>query len=269
MTPDPYGLLVKVRLQKPIVHHITNWVTIADCAQVVKSIGGSPVMAHAPEEVVDMVQIASALVLNIGTLTRELVESMKAAATAARNRDVPVLLDACGAGATPFRDQKSLELLDSGTIRLIKGNASEIARVGGASIRTKGVDAGEVEGDLVPLAEKLALERAATVVVTGAVDIVTDGRTTWRIGNGHPMMTHVVGTGCMAASVIGAFAAVEPALPLAAAAALACYGVAAEIAAEKSNGPVAFKERLLDSLHSLDAETLAQRQKISRQVKSE
>jgi hydroxyethylthiazole kinase len=268
MSPGPHELLDRIRRLNPVVHHITNWVTIYDCAQVVKSIGGSPVMAHAPEEVVDMVQIASALVLNIGTLTRELVDSMKAAARAAQDRAIPVLLDACGVGATPFRDQKSFELLDSGTIGLIKGNASEIARLSGASIRTKGVDAGTVVENLVPLAEKLALRRAATVVVTGAVDIVTDGRTTWRIENGHPMMIHVVGTGCMAASVIATFAAVEPVLPLAAASALACYGVAAEIAAEKSNGPAAFKERLLDTLHSLDAETLGRRQRISRQAKS-
>jgi len=263
VTAAPYDLLDRVRRQKPVVHHITNWVSIYDCAQVVKSIGGSPVMAHAREEVADMVQIASAVVLNIGTLTEGLVESMKIASAAARKRGLPVLLDVCGAGATSFRNQKSFELLDSGTISIIKGNVSEIARVSGASARTKGVDAGEVEGDLAHLAEKLARERAVTVVVTGQVDLVTDGGTTWRVANGHSMMTHVVGTGCMAASVIGAFAAVEPALPLAAASALACYGVAAELAAETSAGPATFKARLLDALYALDAGTLARRQKIS------
>jgi hydroxyethylthiazole kinase len=266
MTAPVYELLERVRREKPVVHHITNWVTIYDCAQVVKSIGGSPVMAHAPEEVADMVQIASALVLNIGTLSESLVASMKVASKAARKRGLPVLLDVCGAGATVFRDQKSFELLDSGTINIIKGNASEIARVSGASIRTKGVDSADVEGDLVSLAEKLAIKRDATVVVTGQSDIVTNGRSTWRIENGHPMMTHVVGTGCMAASVIGAFAALESTLPVAAASALACYGVAAEIAAENSHGPATFKELLFDSLYALDADTLTRRQRIFLQA---
>ena len=106
------------------------------------------------------------------------------------------------------------------------------------------------------LAQKLATQRKATVVVTGQVDIVTDGKKTYRIANGHAMMTHVVGTGCMAASVIGAFAAVERDLAMAAACALACYGIAAEVAAEKAPGPATFKERLFDCLYTLDRATV-------------
>jgi hydroxyethylthiazole kinase len=251
-----YDLLERVRQQKPVVHHLTNWVTIYDCAQVVKTLGASPVMAHAPEEVAEMSQIASALVLNIGTLTVDFVEAMKLAARSANKKGIPVVLDVCGAGATALRDRKCLELLNEVRIDVIKGNASEVARVSGESVKTRGVDATEVGGDLALLAEKLATQRKATVVVTGSVDIATDGQRTYCIANGHPIMTHVVGTGCMATSVIGTFAAVERDLSLAAACALACYGMAAEVAAEKAPGPAAFKERLFDCLYNLNRETV-------------
>jgi hydroxyethylthiazole kinase len=251
-----YDLLERVRQQKPVVHHLTNWVTIYDCAQIVKSLGGSPVMAHAEEEVREMAQIASALVLNIGTLTVDLVEAMKLAAHSANERVIPVILDVCGAGATRLRDEKCLELLNTVMIDVIKGNASEIARLSGQNVWTRGVDSAEVGMDLVPLAMKLAREREATVVVTGKVDIITDGHRTYLVSNGHEMMTHVVGTGCMAASVIGTFAGVGPDVTFASASALACYGIAGELAARKAAGPASFKEALLDCLYALNAQTV-------------
>ena len=262
MKPTAYDLLDRVRQQKPVVHHLTNWVTIYDCAQVVKTLGASPVMAHAPEEVAEMAQIASALVLNIGTLTVDFVEAMKLAAQSANKKGIPVVLDACGAGATALRDRKCLELLNEVRIDVIKGNASEVARVSGESVKTRGVDATEVSRDLVLLAEKLAAQRKATVVITGKVDITTDGRQTHLVKNGHPLMARVVGTGCMAASVIGAFAAVESDLSLAAACALAIYGIAGEVAAEKASGPASFKERLFDCLYNLDRESVDRMQRI-------
>ena len=260
--PTAYDLLERVRQQQPIVHHLTNWVTIYDCAQVVKTLGASPVMAHAAEEVAEMSQIASALVLNIGTLTVDFVEAMKRAARSANQKGIPVVLDVCGAGATALRDRKCLELLNEVRIHVIKGNASEVARVGGEGVKTRGVDATEVGGDLARLARRLADQRKAAVVITGEVDIVTDGKKTYRIGNGHLMMTHVVGTGCMAASVIGAFAAIERDLGLAAACALSVYGIAAEVAATKAAGPATFKERLFDCLYALDRETVDRMQRI-------
>ncbi len=263
LRPSPFELLERVRRQQPVVHHLTNWVTIYDCAQVVKTLGASPVMAHAPEEVAEMAQIASVLVLNIGTLTVQMVEAMRLAARSANQKGIPVVLDACGAGATKLRDNKSLELLNEVRIDVIKGNASEIARISGESVRTRGVDATEVEGDLATLARKLALQRKATVVITGKSDIATDGKYTCLVNNGHPMMTHVVGTGCMAASVIGAFAAVERNLTLAAACGLSCFGIAAELAAEQAPGPAAFRNRLFDCLYSLDQPTVDQRQRIT------
>ena len=263
MKPSAYDLLERVRQQKPLVHHLTNWVTIYDCAQVVKTLGASPVMAHAVEEAAEMTQIASALVLNIGTLTVEFVEAMKLAAKSANRKGIPVILDVCGAGATGLRDRKCLELLNDARIDVIKGNASEVARVSGESVKTRGVDATEVAGDLARLAQRLAAQRNATVVVTGPVDIATDGKQIYRIANGHEMMAHVVGTGCMATSMIGTFAAVERDLAAAAAGALAIFGIAAEVAAEKAPGPAAFKVRLFDSLYSLDRTTVERRQRIA------
>jgi hydroxyethylthiazole kinase len=256
MTVDAYSFLERVRQQKPVVHHLTNWVTIYDCAQILKTIGASPVMAHAPEEVADMVQIASALVLNIGTLTLPFMQAVKLAAQAANRKGIPIILDICGAGATPFRDQQISELLAAAAIDLIKGNASEIARTAGMDVTTKGVDATEVRGDLAQLAASLARQRGAVVVVTGPEDIVTDGARTFHVRNGHELMASVVGSGCMAASVIGAFAAVESDLTVAAAAALADYGLAGELSAQRAAGPASFKQHLFDCFYTLDQETI-------------
>ena len=259
--PTPADLLERVRQRKPVVHHLTNWVTIYDCAQIVKTLGASPVMAHAKEEVEDMTHLAGALVLNIGTLTVEFVEAMKVAALSANERVIPVVLDVCGAGATRLRDQECQELLGAARMDIIKGNASEIARISGEKVRTRGVDAAEVRGDLVLLSGQLAREHDAIVVVTGAEDIVTDGRRTCFVRNGHELMTRVVGTGCMAASVLGAFAAVEPDLLSAAIGGLVCYEIAAELAAESAAGPASFKNQLFDQLYRLDGATVSKRQK--------
>ncbi|MFZ2090082.1 MAG: hydroxyethylthiazole kinase [Desulfobaccales bacterium] len=259
---DVFGLLTKVRTIKPVIHHLTNWVTIYDCANVVKVLGASPVMAHAPEEVADMAQLAGALVLNIGTLTVPMVEAMKKAATSANAKGIPVVLDVCGAGATALRDQKSLELLTEVRIDIIKGNASEVARVSGEAVRTKGVDAAEVALDLTQVARSLAKSRQATVVITGETDIVADSDRLYLVKNGHPFMGSVVGTGCMAASLIGTFAAVCPDLARAAAAALVTFGVAAELAAPLSQGPATFKEKLFDCLYNLDESTLRRLQRV-------
>lgn len=261
---EVYPYLQAVREKRPLVHHLTNWVTIYDCAQVVKSLGASPVMAHAPEEAADMCGLASALVLNIGTLTADLIAGMKQAATAANGRGVPVVLDVCGAGATPFRDRKCFELLEDADIGVIKGNASEMARIAGMNVRTRGVDAGEVESDLGEIACALARTRDCTVVVTGREDIVADAGRLFLVGNGHELMTRVVGTGCMAASVIGAFAGASSLdVTAAAAAGLSCYGIAAELAAAKAAGPASFKLLLLDYLSTLSREEVESMQKVS------
>lgn len=260
-----FDILERVRAEKPLVHHITNWVTIYDCANMTRAFGALPVMAHAREESGDMARLASALVLNIGTLTPELVDSMIVAGTSANEKGIPVILDAVGVGSTSLRDDKAFLLLDRVKIAVIKGNASEIARLAGERAVTKGVEAGQVEADLAQVALRLAKQRKAAVVITGATDIVAgpDG-VVYRIHNGHNLMGAVVGTGCMAASIIGAFAAVEKDAAKAAAAALACYGVAGEIAATDASGPGSFKSALFDIVYSLDRATVERMAKVEK-----
>jgi hydroxyethylthiazole kinase len=187
---------------------------------------------------------------------------MKIAARSANTKGIPVILDVCGAGATPFRDKKCLELLDTLKIDIIKGNASEIARIAGENVQTKGVDAGHVTKDLVSLARELARKRQSTVVITGPEDIVANEKETFVVKNGVELMTHVVGTGCMAASVIGTFAAVDKDLVEAAAAGLCCYEVAAELAAERAGGPAEFKQKLFDAVFNLAPAMVDKKQRI-------
>jgi hydroxyethylthiazole kinase len=259
---DAYSLLERIRVKKPVVHHLTNWVTIYDCANIIKVLGASPVMAHAKEEVAEMAGIASSLVLNIGTLTVDFVEAMKIAAKSANKKGIPVVLDVCGAGATALRDEKSFELLDEVKIDIIKGNTSEIARISGENVRTKGVDAAAVNKDMVRVAKELAQKRKCTVVITGKNDIVANENKLYVIKNGHPMMTNIVGTGCMATSVIGAFAAIEKELALASASALVCFEIAAECAVKSAKGPGSFKEKIFDCLYNLDRKTIDRMQRI-------
>ncbi len=252
----------RVRQNKPLVHHITNWVTIYDCANMTRAFGALPVMAHAKEEAAEMAAVASSLVLNIGTLTSELIEAMILAGKSANKKGIPVVLDAVGVGATKLRDDKAFELLDKIKIDIIKGNASEIAKLAGENVVTKGVESTKVDGSLVEIAVKLANRYKSVVVITGKQDIVTDGKKVYLVNNGHAMMGCIVGTGCMAASIIGAFAGVEKDYAKAAACALSAFGIAGELAASKSNGPGTFKENFYDEAYNLDGQKLKQRAKI-------
>jgi hydroxyethylthiazole kinase len=184
------------------------------------------------------------------------------AGKSANQKGIPVVLDVCGAGATKFRDDKCFEILDEVRVSIIKGNSSEIARMAGESVSTRGVDASAVEKNLAEVARALAEKRNCTVVITGKEDIVADERRMVLVKNGHIMMANIVGTGCMATSVIGTFAAVEKDFVAASVAGLVCYEVAAEIAAAKAEGPGSFKEKLFDAVYNLDAETVERMQRI-------
>jgi len=257
-------LLKKIKEQKPLIHHITNWVTIYDCANIVRAIGALPVMAHAKEEAGDMAKIASALVLNIGTLTSELIESMIIAGKAANEKGIPIVLDAVGVGATKFRNDKALELLNEIKVDIIKGNASEIAKLAGEHVQTKGVESTKVEANLVEVSKKLAKERNAIVVITGSEDIITNGKDIYICKNGHEMMGSIVGTGCMATSVIASFVAVEKDYVKAAAYALVVFGIAGELAARNSVGPGSFKEHFYDELYNLDETDIDEMERLEK-----
>jgi hydroxyethylthiazole kinase len=255
-------LFTRVRERCPLVHHITNYVTVNDCANITICAGGAPVMADAPEEVAEMVALAGALVLNIGTLNKAQLESMIAAGSVANDCRIPVILDPVGAGATLFRTKSARRLLDELDIAILKGNAGEIGVLAGTGGKVRGVDSGGLTGNPVHSAKKLAQEAGITVVVSGATDIVTDGTRVTLVENGHPMMGSISGTGCMAASLTGVFAAESTDPVIASAAALAVFGLAGEKAAASAGGPYSFKVALFDHLAALEPEDLASGAKI-------
>ncbi|HWQ47780.1 MAG TPA: hydroxyethylthiazole kinase [Methanosarcina sp.] len=246
--------LKTIRETKPLIHHITNWVTIYDCANMTRAFGALPVMAHAGEECAEMTGISSALVLNIGTLTSEIIDSMLLSAAAANEKKIPVVLDAVGVGATKFRDEMAAKILGSVRVDIIKGNYSEIAKLAGESAETKGVEATSINADPVKIAKQFAKLSSSVVVMTGKEDIISDGDRVFIVKNGHELMGSIVGTGCMAASVIGSFAAVNPDYCEASREALCYFGVAGELAARKSNGPGSFKVNLYDEVFNLSDE---------------
>lgn len=252
------SLLAEVRAKRPLVHHITNYVTVNDCANVTLCIGAAPVMAHAAEEVAQMVAMAGALVLNIGTLDHVQVESMLLAGMKANDLNIPVILDPVGAGATRLRTETAHMLLHKLHVSVLKGNAGEIAILAGAEGKVRGVDSHGVRGDPAEIARKLADRLGIVVAVSGPTDVVTNGTRTLLVDNGHPMMGTVSGTGCMASSVAGAFAAVTHDHVTSTAAALAAFGLAGERAACRYDGPSSYKIALLDEVYRLKPDDLYQ-----------
>ncbi|MDJ0621845.1 MAG: hydroxyethylthiazole kinase [Desulfocapsaceae bacterium] len=245
-----------VRTTKPLIHNITNFVVMNFTANTLLAMGASPVMAHAENEVADMTSFAGALVLNIGTLTDEWVSSMITAGQAATKRNIPIILDPVGSGATPLRTRSAKRIIDETGVSVIRGNASEILSLSDANSLTKGVDALHSVDEAEKAAVILARELDTTLAITGPVDLVTDGNTILRITNGHELLPSVTGTGCAATATIGAFTAVNTDPLTATAAALAFFGLAGEKAAESASGPGSFMVALLDALYSISPEDL-------------
>ena len=250
--------LDRLQRTRPLVHHVTNLVIMNDTANVTLHVGASPVMAHAHEEVEEMASLANSVVLNVGTLEPDWVESMILAGKKGRERGIPVILDPVGAGATSYRTAVCKRILEEEGPSIVRGNAGEIGTLAGAGGQVKGVDS--VGGPENP--EKVAREASArwnsVVAITGRQDWVADADRVLAVDNGHAWVTTITGTGCMATAVIGAFAAVEPDQLVATASALACYGLAAELAAERAEGPGSFKSEFFDALFNLTPERLAE-----------
>ncbi len=245
--------LTLVRERRPLVHNITNYVVMNYTANTLLACGASPVMAHAVEEVEEMVSLAGALVLNIGTLSPSWIEAMLKAGKRANGLHIPVILDPVGAGATRLRSDSARRLIEGISIQVIRGNASEILSLAGepSGARTKGVDSIHTVDQVPETVSTLAKELRTVLAVTGAVDLITDGDQTSRVMNGHEMMRWVTGTGCAATAIIGAFLAVCP-IPLeAATAGLSYFGLAGEKAAAKASGPGSFQIELLDALYQM------------------
>jgi hydroxyethylthiazole kinase len=251
--------LTELRKLGPVVHNITNYVVMNNTANALLAVGASPVMAHAQEEMVDMVAIASALVINIGTLSKEWVNSMFLAAEHASSRGIPIVIDPVGAGATPYRTSTVRELVAAVRPAIIRGNGSEIMATCGARAQTKGVDSGAASNDAVAAAQALHQSTGAAICISGATDYIVSAAGVSKIANGHPMMTRVTGLGCTATAICGAFAAVNRNFGQAAAQAMVVMGIAGEMAAEGAEGPGSLQVRFLDALYKLDSDTIEKR----------
>lgn len=246
-----------LRQTKPLIHNITNFVVMNYTANALLACGASPVMAHAENEVEEMVAYAGALVLNIGTLTDLWVSSMLKAGRKATALGKPIILDPVGAGATELRTEAAKSILAWTKVSVVRGNASEILSLAGQNAATKGVDSTNSIEEAAKGAGALARELGTTLAITGPTDLVTDGHRTLVIEGGHSLMPYVTGTGCSATALVGAFHAVDPDPVSAAASALAFFGLAGERAGALADGPGSFQIHLLDALFNLTPEDLA------------
>lgn len=256
-------LLTLVKEKKPLIHHITNYVTVNDCANIVLALGGSPVMADAIEEALDMVSIASALVINIGTLNSTTVKSMIAAGKKANILGIPVILDPVGIGATPYRKEVALNLIKEINFSVIRGNLAEIKTLGGLDSVSKGVDSEEIESDnSAKIAASLAKELRTVIAITGVIDYISDGEKIISLKNGVEMLTKVTGTGCMTTSLIGTYCSVTTDYLTAAVAGIITMGISGEkamINLNESHGSGSYRTNIIDSVYNFSEIDLAQR----------
>jgi hydroxyethylthiazole kinase len=244
-------LLTRIHDKHPLIHHITNFVVMNDTANATLALGALPVMAHAKEEVAEMVGAAGALVLNPGTLTPEWVDAMLIAGKRANELGVPVVYDPVGVGATKLRNETGARFLRELHLAVVRGNSGEVGALAGAGGVVKGVESVEGVKDPVQVAKDLARKYNTIVAITGKRDIISDGTRVLGVDNGHVMLKTITGTGCMATTTIAIFCAVERDFQVASAAALACYGLAAQRAARRAKGPGTFRAALLDALYQL------------------
>jgi hydroxyethylthiazole kinase len=262
VTIDPGATLGVVRERKPLVHNITNYVVMNETANAILALGALPVMAHAREEVAEMVGLAGALVLNVGTLSAAWVEAMLIAGAAANERGVPVVLDPVGAGATKYRTETAKRLLGELDVTVLRGNAGEVATLVGVEAEVRGVESVGAGGDPAVLAREAARTLGLVASVTGAVDHVSDGERAAAVSNGHELLASITGTGCMSTALTGCFLAGKDDPFEAAVEALVAFGVAGEDAAAGARGPGSFHVGLYDALAALDSATLSARAKV-------
>jgi hydroxyethylthiazole kinase len=264
MSVSPGTTLALLRERKPLVHQITNYVVMNETANATLALGALPVMAHAREEVGEMVVLAGALVLNIGTLSPHWVEAMIAGGKAANAAGVPVVLDPVGAGATRYRTDTAKRILSEVDVTILRGNQGEVATLVGVDAEVRGVESIAAGREAAELARTAAKSLGLVASVTGAVDHVSDGADVLAVANGHELLATVTGTGCMSSAITGCFLAAKREQPLEAAAeALAAFGVAGEDAARDAKGPGTFHVNLYDALAALDPGTLDGRARIS------
>lgn len=265
-------LLKKLKEKKPLVHSITNYVTVNDCANILLAIGASPIMADDLKEAAEITSIASALVINIGTLNERTIESMIASGQKANELGIPVILDPVGAGASQFRNETVKRILEEVKISVLRGNMSEAKFIAGLESETKGVDASEEDLNSdndqgIKVAKALSQRFNCTVAITGVCDIICDGKRVAVIENGTKMLSSVTGTGCMTTALVGAYlGACETSEEhfTAAVAGIISMGICGEIAEEKAGniGLGSFHMAIMDAVSNLNTDIIVKRAKI-------
>jgi hydroxyethylthiazole kinase len=256
-----------VRKNVPLVHNITNYVTVNDVANVLLACGGSPIMSDEPEDVEDITTICGGLNINIGTLNKSSIEGMYRAGKRANELGHVVLLDPVGAGASALRTNTAVGLMDKIKFNVIRGNISEIKTLALGSGTTKGVDADVADAvteesldGAVKFAKDLAKKTGSIIAITGAIDLVADADRCYVIRNGRPEMGRITGTGCQLSGMMTAFLVANPEAPLDAAAAAVCtMGLAGEIGwsrMQEGDGNSTYRNRIIDAIFNMDGETL-------------
>ncbi len=258
---------MRVKSESPLIHNITNYVTVNDCANIILACGGSPIMADDAQEVEEITRVCRGLNINIGTLNSRTVESMVLAGREANRLGHPVVLDPVGAGASALRTKTAGRLLEEIRFSVIRGNVSEIKTLAGTAAETQGVDAGSMDRiteenleEAVQFAKEYAAKMKTVAAITGAIDLVADGETAYVIRNGVPMMSRVTGTGCMLSALLAVYITASPEQTLKAAAAAVCaMGLAGELAYRRMrelDGNASFRTYLIDAVCNMTPEQL-------------
>lgn len=259
--------LNEVRTKTPLVHNITNYVTVNDVANVILACGASPIMSDEPEDVKDITSICGGLNINIGTLCKRSIESMLIAGKRANELDHVVLLDPVGAGASALRTDTALQIMKEIKLDVIRGNISEIKTLAYGSGTTQGVDADVADAvteenleSSIAFAKSFAKDAGTIVAITGAIDLVSDGDRCFVIRNGRPEMGRITGTGCQLSGIMTAFLVANPENKLeAAAAAVAVMGLAGEIGwsrMQEGDGNSTYRNRIIDAIYNMNGEIL-------------
>lgn len=252
----PWNDVRKIRDVSPLVHNITNYVVMNNTANALLAIGASPVMAHAIEEVEEMVGYSKALVINIGTLSAPWIESMITAGRMANKKKIPIVLDPVGAGATMFRKGTVQRLIEEIHPTVIRGNASEIKSIIHSGINAKGVDSLHSSDEVFEDAKQLSKTLDCVISISGVEDIIVSKNLVAKVQNGHPIMSKVTGMGCTSSALTGAFVAVNESYFHASVNAMALMGVAGELAEKNASGSGSFQVNFLDALYTIDANNL-------------
>lgn len=260
-------ILDNVKIKKPLIHNITNYVTVNDCANIILACGASPIMADDKNEVSEITTICEGLNINIGTLNSRTITSMMIAGKRANELNHPVVLDPVGAGASKLRTKTAKQLLEEVRFSVIRGNISEIKTLANGGGTTKGVDADIADkvteenlDEIVAFAKQFSKRMKAVIAITGSIDIIADEKKAYCIRNGHPMMSSVTGTGCQLSALVTAFVTANPANLLeATAAAVSAMGYAGEIAYSRltqMDGNSTYRNFIIDAIYNMTSDML-------------